>query len=106
MSRSRWWCTSSCAQRDAIVADSARLTGAKAVGSFSRKSALFRVDPAKEAEALVTGRQHHVEPLETRTLVVDNPNLANVAVSCVTVYPLTTVLRILIAQVLALTLVY
>ena len=44
---------------------------------------LFRIDPAKEAEALTAEQQHHVEPLETRTLVVENPNLANVAVEAI-----------------------
>jgi putative transport protein len=43
---------------------------------------LFRIDPAKEAEALAA-EQQHVEPLETRTLVVENPNLANVAVEAI-----------------------
>lgn len=43
---------------------------------------LFRIDPAKEAEAL-TAEQHHVEPLETRTLVVENQNLASVAVEAI-----------------------
>ena len=36
---------------------------------------LFRIDPVEEAEALAAEQQHHVEPLETRTLVVENPNL-------------------------------
>jgi len=49
----------------AIVAIIATLLGLKG---------LFRIDPVEEAEAL-TAEQHHVEPLETRTLVVENPTL-------------------------------
>ena len=49
------------------------------IASLLGLKGLFRIDPAREAEALTAEQQRQVEPLETRTLVVDNPNLADVA---------------------------
>jgi putative transport protein len=53
------------------------------LGSLLALKSLFGVDPAKEADALVAEREHDVEPLEARTLVVENPNLADVAVDAI-----------------------
>ena len=41
---------------------------------------VFRIDPLKEAEAFRAERRSHAAPLETRTLIVDNSNLAGVAI--------------------------
>jgi len=53
------------------------------LGSLLVLKSVFGVDPAKEADTLAAERRHDVEPLEARTLVVENPNLANVAVDTI-----------------------
>jgi putative transport protein len=53
------------------------------LGSLLTLKGVFGVDPAKEADALATERSHEVEPLEARTFVVENPNLAGVAVDAI-----------------------
>jgi putative transport protein len=53
------------------------------LGSLLALKSVFKVDPAKEADALAAERHHDVEPLEARTLVVENPNLAGVAVDSI-----------------------
>jgi putative transport protein len=49
------------------------------IGSLLMLKGLFHIDPSKEAEALATEGTHHVEPPDTRTLVVENPRRAEVA---------------------------
>ncbi|MCI0744827.1 MAG: putative transporter, partial [Verrucomicrobia subdivision 3 bacterium] len=44
---------------------------------------VFRVDAAKEAEAFRAEQRDRAEPLETRTLIVDNPNLEGVAIDTI-----------------------
>jgi putative transport protein len=41
---------------------------------------LFRIDPVEEAERFKTDQQRNVDPLERRSLVVDNPNLDGIAI--------------------------
>jgi putative transport protein len=45
--------------------------------------ALFRIDPLKEAEAFAAEQRRGAEPLERRTLIVENPNLEGVAVEAI-----------------------
>jgi putative transport protein len=49
------------------------------IGSLVLVQRLFRIDARAEAEALVAQRPR-TDPLEHRTLVVDNPNLAGVSI--------------------------
>jgi len=53
------------------------------IGALLALKGLLRADPVKEAAALAAEQREHVEPLETRTLVVENPNLADVAVEAI-----------------------
>jgi putative transport protein len=55
------------------------------IASLLALKGLFRIDPVNEAEALTAEQQHHVEPVETRTLVVENPNLPSRAATGVIV---------------------
>jgi putative transport protein len=41
---------------------------------------LFRIDPAKEAEAYAASRREGTQPLTRRTLVVENPDLGGVSI--------------------------
>jgi putative transport protein len=50
------------------------------IGTLMLLKNIFRIDPAKEAAALAGQQRNQVEPLERRTLVVDNPNLDGVAI--------------------------
>ena len=50
------------------------------IGSLVVLQRLFRIDVRAEAEALAAKQRRRAEPLEHRTLVVDNPNLAGVAI--------------------------
>jgi putative transport protein len=45
--------------------------------------ALFRIDPLKEAEAFAAEQRRGAEPLERRTLIVENSNLEGVAVEAI-----------------------
>jgi putative transport protein len=45
--------------------------------------ALFRIDPLKEAEAFAAERRRGAEPLERRTLIVENSNLEGVQVEAI-----------------------
>ena len=44
---------------------------------------VFRIDAAKEAEALRAEQRGHAEPLENHTFIVENPNLAGVAIEAI-----------------------
>jgi AspT/YidE/YbjL antiporter-like protein len=46
------------------------------IGSLLALKGLFHIDPPKEAEALATERTRLVDPVETRTPVVENPHSA------------------------------
>jgi putative transport protein len=45
--------------------------------------ALFRIDPLKEAEAFAAEQRRGAEPLERRTLIVENPDLEGIAVEAI-----------------------
>jgi putative transport protein len=45
--------------------------------------AFFRIDPLKEAEAFAAEQHRGAEPLERRTLIVENPNLEGVVVEAI-----------------------
>jgi putative transport protein len=45
--------------------------------------ALFRIDPLKEAEAFAAEQRRGAEPLERRTLIVENPNLEGIEVEAI-----------------------
>lgn len=51
------------------------------IGSLLALQRLCRVDPVAEGEAFAAEQTRGVEPLERRTLVVENPNLPGVALS-------------------------
>jgi putative transport protein len=53
------------------------------IGTLLVLKALFRIDPVKEAEAFGNEQRHGAEPLERRTLVVENPNLEGVEVEAI-----------------------
>jgi putative transport protein len=53
------------------------------IGTLLVLKSLFRIDPLKEAEAFAAEQRGRVEPLENRTLVVENPNLAGVAIEAI-----------------------
>jgi putative transport protein len=53
------------------------------IGTLLALKALFRVDPLKEAEAFAAEQRRGAEPLERRTLIVENPNLAGVEVKAI-----------------------
>lgn len=44
---------------------------------------VFRIDAAKEAEALRAEQRGRTEPLENHTLIVENPNLAGVSIEAI-----------------------
>jgi putative transport protein len=44
---------------------------------------LFRIDPLKEAEAFAAEQRRGAEPLERRTLIVENPNLEGIEVGAI-----------------------
>jgi len=50
------------------------------IGTLLALKKLFGIDPAQEAEAFAAEQRARVEPLEHRTLVVENPNLAGVTI--------------------------
>src|SRR5262249_13986448 len=45
--------------------------------------ALFRIDPLKEAAAFAAEQRSGTEPLERRTLIVENPNLEGLGVEAI-----------------------
>jgi putative transport protein len=53
------------------------------IGTLLGLKALFRIDPLKEAEAFVAEQHRGAEPLERRTLIVENPNLEGVQVEAI-----------------------
>jgi len=53
------------------------------IGTLLALKALFRIDPLKEAEAFAAEQRRGAEPLERRTLIVENPNLEGVAVEAI-----------------------
>jgi putative transport protein len=53
------------------------------IGTLLALKALFRIDPVKEAEAFGNEQRPRAEPLERRTLVVENPNLEGVEVEAI-----------------------
>jgi putative transport protein len=53
------------------------------IGTLLALKALFRIDPFKEAEAFAAEQRRGAEPLERRTLVVENPNLEGVKVEAI-----------------------
>jgi putative transport protein len=53
------------------------------IGSLLALKAFFRIDPNREAKALVAEKRSNAEPLERRCIVVENPNLAGVAVEAI-----------------------
>ena len=53
------------------------------IGTLLALRALFRINPAKEAEAFAAEQRRGAEPLERRTLVVENPNLEGVEVQAI-----------------------
>jgi putative transport protein len=53
------------------------------IGSLLALKGLFRLNPIQEADALAAERQHELEVLEARTLVVENPQLAGVTVDAI-----------------------
>jgi putative transport protein len=50
------------------------------IGTLLVVKGAFHIDPASEAETFRAGQRGRVEPLESRTLIVDNSNLAGVAI--------------------------
>jgi putative transport protein len=53
------------------------------IGTLLALKALFRIDPLKEAEAFAAEQRRGAEPLERRTLIVENPNLEGVEVEAI-----------------------
>ena len=53
------------------------------IGTLLLLKSMFRIDPVKEAELFSVEQRSGVQPLENRTLVVDNPNLAGVTIDSV-----------------------
>jgi putative transport protein len=53
------------------------------IGTLLALKWLFRIDPLKEAEAFAAEQRRGAEPLERRTLIVENPNLEGVAVEAI-----------------------
>jgi putative transport protein len=53
------------------------------IGTLLVVKGLFRIDAVKEAEAFRAEQRSRHEPLEHRTLVVENPNLAGVAIEAI-----------------------
>jgi putative transport protein len=53
------------------------------IGTLLVVKGVFRIDAAKEAEAFRAEQRGRTEPLENRTLVVESPNLAGVAIEAI-----------------------
>jgi putative transport protein len=53
------------------------------IGTLLALKALFRIDPLKEAEAFAAEQRRGVEPVERRTLIVENSNLEGVQVEAI-----------------------
>ncbi|MGA8658340.1 MAG: putative transporter [Chthoniobacterales bacterium] len=53
------------------------------IGTLLALKAFFRIDPVNEAEAFAAEQRRGAEPLERRTLVVENPNLEGVEVEAI-----------------------
>lgn len=53
------------------------------IGTLLLLKGLFRIDPRREAEDFAAEQRSRVEPLENRTLIVDNPNLAGVTIDSI-----------------------
>jgi putative transport protein len=53
------------------------------IGTLLLLKNIFRIDPAKEAEKFAAEQRGRVEPLENRTLVVENPNLAGLTIEAI-----------------------
>lgn len=53
------------------------------IGTLLLLKSIFRIDPAKEAEQFAAEQRSRVEPLENRTLVVENPNLAGLTIEAI-----------------------
>jgi putative transport protein len=53
------------------------------LGTLLLLKGIFHIDAAKEVEAFTAERQRAVQPLTHRTLVVENPNLAGVAIEAI-----------------------
>src|SRR6516225_7921415 len=53
------------------------------IGTLLAVKAFFRIDPLKEAEAFAAEQRRGAEPLERRTLIVENPNLEGVEVQAI-----------------------
>jgi putative transport protein len=51
------------------------------IGALLLLKGLLRLDPAREAEAFLAEQRAHAAPLENRTLIVENPNLAGVPIA-------------------------
>jgi len=50
------------------------------IGTLLILKAVFRIDAEREATALAEEHRGRVDPLENRTLIVENPNLAGIAI--------------------------
>jgi putative transport protein len=53
------------------------------IGTLLLLKGIFRIDAVKEAEAFAAEQRGRVEPLENRTLVVENPNLAGLTIEAI-----------------------
>ena len=53
------------------------------IGTLLALKAFFRIDPVNEAEAFAAEQRRGAEPLERRTLIVENPNLEGVEVEAI-----------------------
>jgi putative transport protein len=53
------------------------------IGSLLALKSFFRIDPGKEAEALVTEKSSATARVERRCLIVENPNLEGVAIEAI-----------------------
>jgi putative transport protein len=53
------------------------------IGTLLALKALFRIDPLKEAEAFAAEQRRGLEPVERRTLIVENSNLEGVQVEAI-----------------------
>jgi putative transport protein len=53
------------------------------IGTLLALKAVFRIDAEREAETLAAEQRGRVEPLENRTLIVENPNLAGVTIDAI-----------------------
>jgi len=53
------------------------------IGALLAVKALFRIDPAKEAEVFAAAQRGETDSLERRTLIVENPNLEGLAVEAI-----------------------